>query len=255
MPLVALTGGIASGKSTIAARLASHGAVVVDADAIVRDVQRPGSPVLVAIATAFGQDVLTSDGSLDRAALGARVFGDADALGRLNAIVHPAVREESARRFAVAFAADADAVVVYDVPLLVEARVDDPWDLVVVADAPAALRAERLVALRGLSPEAAAARIASQVDDERRRAIADVVIDTARSVPRTLAQTDDLWARLTSTTPPPQHHDRDDEADEQDRRDDRREDRAHRQGERGHVLGAREDGSGESGRRHVGGGA
>ena len=106
MPLIALTGGIASGKSTIARRLAEHGAVIVDADAIVRDVQQPGSPVLERIAAAFGGEMLTADGALDRAALGGVVFGDPDALARLNGIVHPAVREESARRFAAAFAAD-----------------------------------------------------------------------------------------------------------------------------------------------------
>lgn len=199
MPLIALTGGIASGKSTIARRLADRGAVVVDADAIVRDVQAVGSPVLDEIAAAFGEDVITADGALDRAALGARVFGDDEALARLNAIVHPAVRAESARRFTAAFDADPAAVVVYDVPLLVEARVDDPWDLIVVADAPAALRAGRLVDERGLSESDAAARLASQVSDDRRRAIADVVIDTAGSLEETLTQADALWERLTAT--------------------------------------------------------
>lgn len=199
MPLIALTGGIASGKSTIARRLADRGAVVVDADAIVRDVQAVGSPVLDEIAAAFGEDVITADGALDRAALGARVFGDDEALARLNAIVHPAVRAESARRFAAAFDADPAAVVVYDVPLLVEARVDDPWDLIVVADAPAALRAGRLVDERGLSESDAAARLASQVSDDRRRAIADVVIDTAGSLEETLTQADALWERLAAT--------------------------------------------------------
>ena len=199
MPLIALTGGIASGKSTIARRLADRGAVVVDADAIVRDVQAVGSPVLDEIAAAFGEDVITADGALDRAALGARVFGDDEALARLKAIVHPAVRAESARRFAAAFDADPAAVVVYDVPLLVEARVDDPWDLIVVADAPAALRAGRLVDERGLSESDAAARLASQVSDDRRRAIADVVIDTAGSLEETLTQADALWERLTAT--------------------------------------------------------
>ncbi|MBD3757552.1 MAG: dephospho-CoA kinase [Microbacterium sp.] len=199
MPLIALTGGIASGKSTIARRLAEHGAVIVDADAIVRDVQAPGSPVLDLIAAAFGGEVIAGDGTLDRAALGGIVFGDPDALARLNGIVHPAVREESARRFAAAIAADPGAVVVYDVPLLVEARVDDPWDLIVVAHAPAAVRIARLVSLRGLTEDDARARIASQVDDAARLAVADVVIDTAGTLEHTIAQTDALWRRLQAT--------------------------------------------------------
>lgn len=198
MPLIALTGGIASGKSTIARRLAEHGAIVVDADQIVRDVQSPGSPVLVRIAETFGADVIAPDGSLDRAALGAKVFGDADLLAQLNAIVHPAVREESQRRFDAAFADDADAVVVYDVPLLVEARVDDPWDLIVVAHAPAAVRRQRLVELRGMDERAAQDRIDAQVSDERRLAIADVVIDTSDSLEHTRAQTDSLWERISA---------------------------------------------------------
>lgn len=198
MPLVALTGGIASGKSTIARRLAEHGAIVVDADQLVREVQAPGSPVLARISEEFGTDVILPDGSLDRPALGARVFGDPDAVARLNAIVHPAVRTESARRFAAAFAADPAAVVVYDVPLLVEARADEPWDLIVVAHAPAEVRRRRLVELRGMTEEDAAARIASQVSDDRRLAVADVVIDTAGSVSETLTQVDDLWEQLAA---------------------------------------------------------
>lgn len=196
MPLIALTGGIASGKSTIARRLAERGAVIVDADAIVREVQRPGSPVLAAIAAEFGDDVLTTDRELDRARLASRVFGDPDAVARLNAIVHPAVREESARRFRAAFEADAEAIVVYDVPLLLEARTDDPWELIVVAHAPAALRRERLVSLRGMTPEDADARMSAQADDARRLAIADVVIDTTGSLEETIGQTDELWNRL-----------------------------------------------------------
>ena len=196
MTLIALTGGIASGKSTIARRLAEHGAVIVDADAIVREVQQPGSPVLAEIAAVFGDDVLTGTGELDRPLLASRVFGDEDAVRRLNAIVHPAVRVESAARFAAAQAADPSAVVVYDVPLLLEARAEDPWELVVVAYAPVELRRERLVSLRGMSPADADARIASQVDDERRLAIADVVIDTSGSMAQTLSQVDALWERL-----------------------------------------------------------
>lgn len=197
MPLIALTGGIASGKSTIARRLEAHGAVVVDADQIVRDVQAPGTPVLGEIAAAFGSDLIDDAGALDRAALGARVFSDPDALARLNSIVHPAVRRESQARFEAAFAENPEAVVVYDVPLLVEARVDDRWDTIVVAHAPAEERLRRLIELRGMQPQEAQNRIDAQVPDEKRLAIADVVIDTAGSLEQTEQQVDALWPRLT----------------------------------------------------------
>ncbi|MFM2718899.1 dephospho-CoA kinase [Microbacterium mcarthurae (nom. nud.)] len=196
MTLLALTGGIASGKSTIATMLAERGAVVVDADAIVRDVQSPGSPVLAAIVAEFGGDVLRPDGSLDRPVLGAQVFGHPERLATLNALVHPAVREESQRRFRAAFDADADAVVVYDVPLLAESRGTGEWDLVVVAHAPAEQRVQRLVSQRGFTEADARARIAAQVGDDERLALADVVIDTAGDVDATRRQVDDLWERL-----------------------------------------------------------
>lgn len=196
MPLIALTGGIASGKSTIAARLAEHGAVVVDADRLVREVQTPGSPVLADIVAEFGDQVRDVEGRLDRPALGAIVFGDPAARARLNAIVHPAVGAESRRRFAAAFEADPDAVVVYDVPLLAEARGRRGWDRVVVAHAPAELRADRLVRLRGLTPDEAAARIAAQASDADRLRIADDVVDTSGTLEETLSQTDALWERL-----------------------------------------------------------
>lgn len=197
--LIALTGGIASGKSTVAALLADRGAAVVDADAIVRDVQAPGSTVLARIVEEFGERMLREDGSLDRAALGAAVFGDPDRLAALNAIVHPAVREESERRFASALEADPSATVVYDVPLLAEARASDPWDLVVVTHAPASVRLARLVEERGMSEADARARIASQVPDEERLRLADVVIDTDSSLEDTEAQVDALWERLRSS--------------------------------------------------------
>jgi dephospho-CoA kinase len=196
VPLLALTGGIASGKSTIARMLAEGGAVVVDADAIVRDVQAPGSAVLAEIASEFGADVVRADGSLDRPALAARVFGHPERLAALNAIVHPAVREESQRRFRAAHADDADAVVVYDVPLLAEARGSGEWDLVVVAHAPSEQRVQRLISQRGLSEADARARIASQAGDDERLALADVVIDTTGDLDATRRQVDELWERL-----------------------------------------------------------
>lgn len=196
MPLIALTGGIAAGKSTVARRLAEHGAVVVDADALVREVQEPGSAVLARIAEQFGDGVIRPDGTLDRAALGALVFGDDDAIARLNAIVHPAVRELSQARFAEALAASPDAIVVYDVPLLAEGQRTGEWDLVVVAHAPAAQRVRRLQDERGMSAAEAESRIAAQVSDDARLAIADVVIDTTGSMEQTIAQTDELWRRL-----------------------------------------------------------
>ncbi|MEL5989852.1 dephospho-CoA kinase [Microbacterium phosphatis] len=197
MPLIALTGGIASGKSTIARRLAEHGAVVIDADALVRELQEPGQPVLAAIAERFGPGVLTAEGSLDRAALGALVFADRAKLGVLNDIVHPAVKAESQRRFRAAIDADPRAVVVYDVPLLAEARGTAEWDLVVVAHAPAEVRVARMVADRGMSEDEARARVANQASDEERLKLADVVIDTAGTMQDTFAQADALWDRLT----------------------------------------------------------
>ncbi|WP_203138262.1 dephospho-CoA kinase [Microbacterium sp. JZ31] len=196
MPLIALTGGIASGKSTIARRLAEHGAVVIDADALVRELQQAGQPVLAAIAAEFGDGVLTASGELDRAALGALVFGDPDRLARLNGIVHPAVKAESQRRFREALDADPDALVVYDVPLLAEARGTGEWDRVVVAHAPAEVRIARLAEHRGMSETEARARVANQASDEDRLKLADVVIDTSGTLEETLVQADALWESL-----------------------------------------------------------
>ncbi|MET0782959.1 MAG: dephospho-CoA kinase, partial [Leifsonia flava] len=159
MYLIGLTGGIASGKSTIARRLVEHGAVHIDADQLARKVVEPGTEGLAQIREAFGDAVLAPDGSLDRKALSELVFSDAAALDRLNGIVHPLVRELSGRLFAAADAARPNAVVVYDVPLLVEAELDHPFDLVVVAHATKKTRAERLVDIRGFSEEHAQARI------------------------------------------------------------------------------------------------
>lgn len=198
MQLIGLTGGIASGKSTIASRLAEHGAVVVDADRIAREVVEPGRPALAAIAERFGPGVIAADGSLDRPALGAIVFADEEARLALNGITHPAVLAESTARFAAAAAADPDAIVVYDVPLLVESANEYPFELVVVAHAAAGTRIDRLVALRGMDRAEAERRIRSQATDEERLAVADIVIDTDGSLEHTRQQVDALWDQLRS---------------------------------------------------------
>jgi dephospho-CoA kinase len=197
VPLIALTGGIASGKSTIAARLAELGAVVVDADVLSREVVEPGEPALEAIRAAFGDDVLQPDGRLDRPALGRVVFSDETARQRLNGIVHPAVVRRSHELFEAAVARDPHAVVVYDVPLI-DARGVGEFERIVVADAPAEARRRRLVDLRGMTEDDARARIAAQLDDEARRALASDLIDTGGSLEHTIEQTDELWRRLTS---------------------------------------------------------
>jgi dephospho-CoA kinase len=201
--LVALTGGIASGKSTVARRLARLGAVVVDADVLAREVVEPGTPALARIAEKFGAHVITADGSLDRAALGAIVFGDDDARRALNAITHPAVGERSRALFDAAHAADPDAVVVYDVPLLIDGhgngRVDE-FDRVIVVSADEETRARRLVELRGMDEAEARRRIASQAPEAARLAIADDVIDATGTLEQTLAQVDALWQRLRAAS-------------------------------------------------------
>lgn len=208
MKLIALTGGIASGKSTIGRRLAELGAVHIDADQLARDAVAVGSPGLAQIRARFGDGVIQADGALDRPALGARVFGRPDELAALNAIVHPEVRRLFAARCGQARAADPAVVVVYEIPLFVEtleAAAADPggapeWDRVVVADAPAAHRAIRLQELRGHSEAEALSRIASQASDEERRAVADVLIDTSGSEAETIRQVDALWASLQAAT-------------------------------------------------------
>lgn len=190
MYLIGLTGGIAAGKSTIARRLAERGAVHLDADQLARAVVEPGEPALAQITERFGDAVLAEDGSLNRAALGAIVFADPAALADLNAIVHPAVRARTEALFAAAEAATPGAIVVYDVPLLVEAALPYPFDRIVVAEAPAAERVRRMVEERGMSEEEARRRIANQATDAQRRERADVVIPTGGTMEETLAATD-----------------------------------------------------------------
>lgn len=198
MDVIGLTGGIAAGKSTVARRLAEHGAVVIDADALARAAVEPGSPGLAAIVERFGDSVIAADGSLDRAALGGLVFADEAARADLNAIVHPEVARLYRERLADLERSQPDAIVVYDVPLLVEARSADEFALVVVVHAPADVRLERLVALRGIDRASAEARIAAQASDDERLAVADVVIDTSGTLESTEQQTDALWQQLAA---------------------------------------------------------
>jgi dephospho-CoA kinase len=185
-----LTGGIGSGKSTVSELLAARGAVIVDADRIAREVVEPGTPGLAAVVEAFGEQVLAADGSLDRPALAAVVFSDPAARARLDAIVHPLVRRRSAELVA---AAPAGAVVVNDVPLLVETGQAASFDVVLVVEADPETRVARLVQ-RGLTEDDARARIASQATDEQRRAVADVVLDNSGTPEELAEQVDRFWA-------------------------------------------------------------
>ena len=194
-----MTGGIGSGKSAVSARLASHGALVIDADALAREVVEPGTPGLMAVEAKFGTGVINADGSLDRPAMAAIVFADPDRRRALEAIVHPLVAQRSATLVA---AAPDDAVVVSDIPILAEmiasgARGRTEFDLVVVVTCPHGTRLDRLVA-RGVPREDALARIGAQFSDEQRLEYADVVIDNSGSLGDLDAAVDDLWERLTS---------------------------------------------------------
>lgn len=175
MKKVGLTGGIGSGKSTVAALLAQAGYPVVDADQIARDIVEPGQPALGALAEAFGREILHADGSLNRAALARRAFVDAEHTELLNGIMHPRIEEETARRFDAAEKAG-EPVVIYDMPLLVDKGLHRGMDLTVVVDAEPETRVERLRG-RGIAEEDARRRMAAQIDDAARRAAADVLVD------------------------------------------------------------------------------
>jgi dephospho-CoA kinase len=189
---VGLTGGIGSGKSAAAAMLAALGAVVVDADALAREVVEPGTPGLAAVVKEFGAGVLAAGGGLDRAALADVVFSDAAALRRLEAIVHPLVAARTAELIA---AAPEGSVVVYDTPLLVEGGQEGGYDLVVVVDATEQTRLARLAG-RGLPPDQARSRMAAQATREQRLAVADVVLDNEGSLTDLSRAVDALWADL-----------------------------------------------------------
>lgn len=190
MLLLGLTGGIAAGKSTVAARLSERGAVVIDSDALAREVVRPGSPGLARVVDRFGTGVRDADEALDRARLGRTVFADPQARADLNAIIHPLVRQRFAAIVAVT---PAGAVVVHDVPLLVELGMGPQYHLVAVVGADADERVRRLMAERGMSPADARARLAAQATDQARRAAADIWLDNSGSGGQVRSTVDLLW--------------------------------------------------------------
>lgn len=192
MLVIGLTGGIGSGKSTVSALLAEKGAVVVDADAIVRELQQPGTPVFAAMVDRFGEGIVAADGSLDRAAVADLVFDDPAALADLNAIVHPAVGAEIAARMAAL--GETDEVVVLDVPLLVESSRPYPVAGLLVVDVDPEVAVERLVAQRGMREADVRARMARQASRDERLARADRVIDNSGTLDDLRAQVDDAWA-------------------------------------------------------------
>jgi dephospho-CoA kinase len=190
--MVGLTGGIGSGKSTVASILAKRGAVVIDADAIARMVVEPGMPALDALAEAFGAEILKPDGSLDRAALAERAFVTDESRKQLEAITHPAIATEF---FAQIAAAPADGIVVHDVPLLVESTRGLEYGAVIVVEAPSALRLDRLEA-RGVPVADAERRMALQASDEERRAVATWVLDNSGDRAHLERQIDAIWPEL-----------------------------------------------------------
>ena len=195
---VGLTGGIGSGKSEVARRLVAHGAVLIDADLAAREVVVPGSGGLKRIVAAFGDDVLGPDGSLDRARLGEIVFKDPELRAKLNAIVHPLVRQWmlAAERTALQAADPPGPIMVHDVPLLAESRGKGGFDLVIVVDVPPELQIERLVSQRGMTPDQAGARMNAQASREQRLEVADIVIDNSGSLADLDRRVAAVWAEL-----------------------------------------------------------
>ncbi|MCH0543100.1 dephospho-CoA kinase [Streptomyces sp. MUM 203J] len=195
MLTVGLTGGIGAGKSEVSRLLVSYGAVLIDADKIAREVVEPGTPGLAAVVEAFGPDILTREGALDRPKLGAIVFADPERLATLNGIVHPLVGARSAE---LQQAADPDAVVVHDVPLLTENGLAPLYDAVVVVDATPETQLDRLVRLRGMTEGEARSRMAAQAARERRRAVADYVIDNDGPLEELEPQVRRVWQELVA---------------------------------------------------------
>lgn len=198
-----LTGGIGSGKSTVSALLSERGAIIIDADAIVRDLQRPDELVFDAMVAQWGSTIVSDDGTLDRAAVANIVFSDSAELDRLNGIVHPAVADETARRLDAV--TDPSAIVVHDIPLLVlpggellTSRDHTLWAGIVVVDTPETLAVERVVASRGMEPEAVKARMATQASRDDRRSVASFVIDNAGTLDDLHEEVERCWTWMQS---------------------------------------------------------
>lgn len=196
MFILGLTGGIGSGKSTVSRIFANHGAQIVDADLIAREIVEPGEPALAELAAAF-PGILHDDGTLNRAELARQAFVSAEKTAVLNGITHPRIRERTEQVLAAAKAnAGADAVTVYDMPLLIENGETDRVDLVVVVDVPDELRVQRLVEHRGVDEDDARRRIQQQIDRDTRLAAADIVLDNSGTLEDLEGQVDELWADL-----------------------------------------------------------
>ncbi len=194
--LIGLTGGIGAGKSTVAKLFEERGVPIVDADAIARDVVKPGQPALAELVEYFGDGIVGADGELNRGKLAEVAFADAESHEALNAIMHPAISAETSKR--IDALRGEHPVIVHDVPLLVEAGLAGNYDLTVLVDTPAQIRLQRLTELRGMDPEDAKKRIAAQATDEQRRAVCDVALDNSGDIEHLRAQFEQMWERFIS---------------------------------------------------------
>lgn len=194
MYLIGLTGGIAAGKSAVAQHWVTLGGIEIDADLLAREAVLPGTPALREISSVFGSEIVQTDGSLDRKALAEIVFKDAEKRAQLEAIVHPAVRALAASKIAEL---PADSMVIYTVPLLVDASVDLPFDKVVTVEAPEDVRVKRMADTRGMTQEEALARIRSQVSAAARANGADVILNSNQPLPVLLKDATALWRQMS----------------------------------------------------------
>ena len=193
MFLIGLTGGIAAGKTTVAAHWVSLGGIEIDADKLAREVVEPGTKGLKQIREVFGESVFNLEGSLDRQKLGEIIFSDAKKRAALEEIIHPLVRQRASELLAEL---PQNSMVIYTVPLLVEANVSLPFDVIVSVEAPEADRVKRLVSTRGMSPEQALARIKSQASAIERAAAADYILNSNQPLPALLADASALWSKF-----------------------------------------------------------